>query len=415
MSFSPSHRKRWSRSSLAFALGLCATLINTPPAQALRLKLESTLKIRHLVTGPNGTSMDRAAILAPESVIEIPDQFKTLRNGKIDVSASLHKWMARVGGDKQEEFFFPLRVVSAGAGSDLGTLKVTDLNATPHFAALGTLAKVGRLSVPSQQPPASSSEANSLPFQALVPLTTESPELPSRLEAALPCPGGCTEVRPTADAGALPLATLSGALASSTLVSANAAAKPTLLPVPKTGGRKMSAQCSNLMDANGNFGEWGQSLASIIQEDKYRESFLADKAMGSFCPKFNSLSPELRLKAQVWFWTALAHEESSCSPQKVHATWYTDRQGVRRRLNPTPGYGLWAMEKSANQRRWRGEACKEIGTVAGQARCSVDIMQKVHYNKGRPTSVSRGSYWGPIHRGERQIMPHMRRFKECFQ
>jgi hypothetical protein len=177
----------------------------------------------------------------------------------------------------------------------------------------------------------------------------------------------------------------------------------------------MSARCANIMDANGNLGSWGEAIKKVLSEEPYNRSFAADNALGSFCPKFNSLSRERRIQAQIWFWTALAHEESSCNPNKEHGQWYTDPQGVKRRLNPTTGWGLWAMEKSANLRRTRGPACYDIGSVEGQARCSIDIMQKVHYDNGRATSVSRGSYWGPIHRGKSQLMPHMRRFQECFQ
>jgi hypothetical protein len=170
------------------------------------------------------------------------------------------------------------------------------------------------------------------------------------------------------------------------------------------------------MDQNGNVGVWGESFLKILAEQPYSQSFAADNALGKFCPKFNSLSPERRLQAQLWFWTALAQEESGCDPNIIHQTHYASKDGSTRRLNPRLGWGLWALEYDANVRaRSRGPACRDIKSVEGQARCSIDIMQKKHYNEGRTASVSRGSYWGPIHRGNSQILPHMKRFEECFK
>lgn len=182
----------------------------------------------------------------------------------------------------------------------------------------------------------------------------------------------------------------------------------------RPGSRSMAKACSQLMDAQGDLGPSGQSLFSIMAEPPYREMYTRPDALGSFCPNFNQLTDKEKLLAWTWFWTALAKEESSCNPTQKHGTTYRDKQGQIRVLNPREGYGLWALERDRNVRRWRGQACSNIGTVEGQARCSIDIMMKTQLNKGRTAGVNSMSYWGPVRRGHSQIMPHMRRLSLCF-
>lgn len=176
---------------------------------------------------------------------------------------------------------------------------------------------------------------------------------------------------------------------------------------------KLANSCSKIMNTNGDLGPIGQSIFSIMSEDKYRRYFTARNSMGSFCPNFNNLTDEEKLMAYTWFWTGLAQNESSCTVNKKHGTTYRDRQGRIHVLNPRQGYGLWAMEKDPNVRRYRGKACKKISTAAGQARCAIDIMVKTQLKKGR-SAVSNRSYWGPVRKGQTKILPHMRRLRLCF-
>lgn len=189
-------------------------------------------------------------------------------------------------------------------------------------------------------------------------------------------------------------------------------AKESTLKPAKT--RRMSEACSLFVNNNGELGPHGQSVMSIMASPKYVQHFTADNSLGGFCPKFNTLSDSQRLMAWTWFWTALAMEEASCDPTQIHGTTYKDRQGQIKILNPREGYGLWALERDRNVRAWRGEACKNISTVEGQARCTIDIMVDRQLARGRTAKMSSGSYWGPIHRGDTQLLPHMRRMSQCF-
>lgn len=184
--------------------------------------------------------------------------------------------------------------------------------------------------------------------------------------------------------------------------------------VRKATSRGMSRTCSNLMSSQGELGSQGQSVFSIMAEAQYASYFTARNALGNFCPKFNTLTNTQKLQAWTWFWTALAMEEASCEVTKVHGTTYVDRKGNVRILNPREGYGMWALERDRNIRRGRGAACDNIANASGQARCAIDIMTKRQLSRGRTASSDSGSYWGPIRRGNSQIMPHMRRLTLCF-
>lgn len=176
--------------------------------------------------------------------------------------------------------------------------------------------------------------------------------------------------------------------------------------------RNMEIACYSMIQQNGKYGEWGQTLASILNEERYAAQYLKAGALGKFCPRFDSLSKGDKVKAWVWFWQSLAKEESSCRLNVPHGT-LTPSGEV---LNPTEGHGLWALEKDRNLRAARGSACDNIRTFSGQARCAVDIMYKTQLRRGGNASDSRLKYWGPTynHRNDRQIMPHMQRFSACF-
>lgn len=193
---------------------------------------------------------------------------------------------------------------------------------------------------------------------------------------------------------------------------AGVAGRELTIRAPKS--RQMAPQCSMLMNSKGQLGSGGRSLFAIMSEEKYVRAYTEPNALGSYCPNFNNLSKTEKLQAWTWFWTALAQEEASCNSTKHHG-----RTGVKNGktiiLNPTEGYGLWALERDRNMRLARGKACSLIGSVEGQARCSIDIMMKTKLAKGASASKASG-YWGPVIRESRdhQIMPHMRRFSLCF-
>ena len=182
----------------------------------------------------------------------------------------------------------------------------------------------------------------------------------------------------------------------------------------RRGTKDIDPACDMMMNSKGQMGLVGRSVYSIMSEPAYRSFYLRNDALGGFCPKFRNLTSTQKLQAWTWFWTALGQEESNCNPKLRHPTTYRDHRGRLAILNPREGYGMWAMERDANVRSSRGAACSNIGSVDGQARCSIDIMTRTQLARGRNADVHIGSYWGPVMRGNSQILPHMRRLNLCF-
>jgi hypothetical protein len=407
--------KQTARAGLAahaaiLALGICLS----PAAHATKVQLLSDLKLREL----SNNQLSYAGTLKAGSIVEIPDDYTVAdSSGRVNLVESLNNWVSSVShsvspidastintpAGERSDYFFPIKISGGGSSNNRGGTYYMALRYLAANNAAAIVASSSAASAADFPPPLRSSESAAMAHAA------------TRMEASSPCAdGSCSRQAKASDLNAFSAALKQATPNQETrLASAfQMTSQPTILPTAK---RRMSPRCANIMDEQGNLGQWGEAIVNVLSEEPYRRSYTADNALGKFCPKFNSLSPERRVQAQVWFWTALAQEESSCNPNSEHAQWFRDRHGNVRRLNPTTGWGLWAMEKSANLRRTRGAACRDIGTVEGQARCSIDILQKVHYDKGRSTSASRGSYWGPIRRGEAQLMPHMRRFVECFK
>jgi hypothetical protein len=175
-------------------------------------------------------------------------------------------------------------------------------------------------------------------------------------------------------------------------------------------GYGLAPSCGNFMSSNGTIGPWGKSVVSTISRPEYKSSFFASNALGRMCPKFGSLSAEKKAQAWVWFWASLADEESGCNPKIVHPTHTKSGQ----RINRVEGYGLFAAERHYGDRDHRGAACKSISTAEQQSLCAIDTMYVHHFRQGHTAYRSSGSYWGPIHRANTQLIPHMRRFQGCF-
>jgi hypothetical protein len=178
--------------------------------------------------------------------------------------------------------------------------------------------------------------------------------------------------------------------------------------------RPMNPRCAVFINRDGGFGSMGANAMKIMGEPQYVDQFTKANALGKFCPNFNTFTNSEKLQAWTWFWGALAHEETQCVQEITHAT-HVKRNGRTIRINPRPGYGYFALEKDANIRASRGRACRSIiGDGAGQMRCAIDIMKQTTLADGQTASGDSLSYWGPVRRGNSQIMPHMKRFKACF-
>lgn len=176
------------------------------------------------------------------------------------------------------------------------------------------------------------------------------------------------------------------------------------------GGKEINLSCRSFMDGYGNYGEHGRMISSLMTNNFANKYYTNKNSLKAFCPNFDKFeSNELKIKAWTWFWMVLANEESDCTVKYAHAT--HTRSGVR--INPRPGYGMFAAELSSSLRDARPMCSGDIKTAKVQIMCAVGTMVDTQLSKGLGVYREDG-YWGPARRYKKQILPNMRGFKPCF-
>jgi hypothetical protein len=159
--------------------------------------------------------------------------------------------------------------------------------------------------------------------------------------------------------------------------------------------------CENIMDRRTlQKGPIGDYLYDYMK-DNYGEEFTGSRYsstpvssyMRSYCPGFDGMRPEQKLNAWVYWFTAVAAPESSCTVNIPH----------RRSL--VPGWGLWAAETSSSYRRRQGrlDECVrgDIRRYETQVICAVSTM----------ASAPSGAYWST----RRMAGNRMANFPGCYR
>lgn len=130
-----------------------------PVSFALKIEIQKDMKLRENTDG----SMERVGLLKRGSIVEIPDQYVVVKNGKPNLELTLNNWLRTAGehraaGFKSDgagrysydgehsEFFFPIRVTGPAKGS---TIRDGHQN-NQHFIALKFLARQGAALIVSQ-------------------------------------------------------------------------------------------------------------------------------------------------------------------------------------------------------------------------------------------------------------------------
>jgi hypothetical protein len=108
----------------------------------------------------------------------------------------------------------------------------------------------------------------------------------------------------------------------------------------------------------------------------------------------------------------LANEERDCAAHLSHPM-NDPRTG--RMINPRPAFGMWAIE--TYPQKWRGPMCTNgaVRDVQTQVNCAVHTMADIHIRKRGLSAYDPLSYWGPVRRYQKQILPNMRLHKPCYQ
>lgn len=165
-----------------------------PVSFSLKIEVKKDMKLREKTDG----SMERVGLLKRGSIVEIPDQFVVVINGKPDLELTLNNWLKTAGehraagfsddgagrysydGEKAE-YFFPIRVTSPAKGSTIRDGHQDN----QHFIALKFLARQGAALIVSDD-----AVVESRPSPAQRSSVAPQIQQNSSLEATNPCASG---------------------------------------------------------------------------------------------------------------------------------------------------------------------------------------------------------------------------------
>lgn len=123
-----------------------------PTGMALKVQIDQDIKLRIKQDG----QQERIGILKRGTVIEIPDQFVVVKDGKKNMELTLNNWLRQAGHKSQQEesgpglfrfdgekhdYFFPVKIAEGGLAP--GSTFPKELSKSPLYIALGHIVRRG--------------------------------------------------------------------------------------------------------------------------------------------------------------------------------------------------------------------------------------------------------------------------------
>lgn len=176
--------------------------------------------------------------------------------------------------------------------------------------------------------------------------------------------------------------------------------------------RRLNDRCFNFINANGEIGDWGNSLISSIDRVG-RDCFYNSNVFNNICPNFNTFSLSKKQKFVVYLWAQISNDEGSGDGTQCSTNF--ERQNIN-----SKNVGLMRLEGDLSFRRRAGRNPTFCGAgdakdIAFQMQCSASMFSDQHCSssRSRPLSTSTRSYWGTLrpiidaysNRGGAQIFP----------
>lgn len=139
---------KFSKSTLAFLITI--NMVFPTSLFAAQVQLNGRMNLRYPgVDNSNDPLMKSYGVLPKGTVLEIPDEFVILTNGKMDVNATINNWIQKQtlgvsrfqnGNSIDNDYFFPIKVVSVPPGADR---TLVGHNGSVALRALARRGKVG--------------------------------------------------------------------------------------------------------------------------------------------------------------------------------------------------------------------------------------------------------------------------------
>jgi hypothetical protein len=195
-----------------------------PAGLALKVQIDQDIKLRIKQDG----QQERIGLLKRGTIVEIPDQFVVVKNGKKDLELTLNNWLRQAGhkppqtengpglfkfdGEKQD-YFFPVKISENGLAP--GSTLPKELKDTPLYIALGHIVRRGNalvLTEDARVEPITPRQRQEQSPQAVAQRERQRQEM----EATSPCAQGlCSRPSETSDGVKNLIRAISPALAAS--------------------------------------------------------------------------------------------------------------------------------------------------------------------------------------------------------
>lgn len=122
--------KKLTKAALSVGLSMLTALAPTL-SYALEVEIQRSVNLR--TSSADSSVLKKVGRLAAGSIVSIPDQYAVRKNGTVDFELTLNNWLSNASTlandagmknftDSKRDFYFPIKVVKAAPGSQLGDL-----------------------------------------------------------------------------------------------------------------------------------------------------------------------------------------------------------------------------------------------------------------------------------------------------
>jgi hypothetical protein len=399
---------------------ICVLVAYAPTASSVQIVLGTAMKVRS--SGEDG--LTPVGVLRRGSIVEVPDRFKVMKNGKVDAEATFDNWLRQAGytnsqinrrvRDQKQDFYYPIRIVSVAGhpksrlkGRTLfmalrvlershGGLRVKeDAPAYSGSSSLQPLRGLPRLAPVARpaQPAARSAETTTRPQDEppvyRPPVPEEEAQEESRTEgtdSSQECVE-CQLQQPQSQTEELARTAREQVATADRISSRGLQGLPSQFPANCRDGR--------FINGDGSYGPLGAEILKQLR--RHPNEFLSNGAARGACPNFDSWvdrdgRPDEARRYHFWVYlmTAVFAKESTCRNNAPAM----GPHGALAGLGQMPA----DQTRNANDNRyygWGSDCSGNMSIASNNIRCSVRRLEAAVDNGRGPYTVA-GNYWSTL-------------------
>lgn len=417
---------------------ICVLVAYAPTASSVQIVLGTAMKVR--TSGDDGLAP--VGVLRKGSVVEVPDRFKVMKNGKVDAEATFDNWLRQAGytnsqidkrvRDQKQDFYYPIRIVSV-AGHPKSRLKGRTLfmalrvlersrgglrvkedapaySGSSSLQPLRGLPRVAPVARPAQPAARSAETTTRTTAPVLAPATAPAPQAPQSqdeppvyrppapeeedqeesqtegTESSQECVE-CQLQQPQSQTEELARTAREQVAAADRISSRGLQGLSSQFPANCRDGR--------FINGDGSYGPLGAEILKQLR--RHPNEFLRNGAARGACPNFDKWvdrngRPDEARRYHFWVYlmTAVFAKESTCRNNAPAM----GPHGALAGLGQMPA----DQTRNANDNRfygWGSDCSGNMSIASNNIRCSVRRLEAAVDNGRGPYTVA-GNYWSTL-------------------